>query len=408
MKRAVVFIIAALIALLWIGSRGESDNAAEASAKTSARENQRATAGETRSQRTKVSTREAPKPSPTHQPDQFRDFMLPEIFISGLTLEAALEKLRTAYEEACRFSGEIPHQLVFKIASDGTEFQLHLKAGNLDSSIRLLGMAAGYRVRRSGAEYIFSEIDDQRRPVHRTFDLTSRVWHAMDGNPLDHLANLGIQLDPSARTHFKMSHTGELQLTLETTNTADEVKFADYLDIIAQEKSFQSKIEIKTIEIPAGSDWSLPETDSLDPQQEQTLLRDLAQRARADLLTMPSVTARNGEEASIELIRELILPVDPADESSGFETHYPGVVARIQPSPMGFGYQSNLSFRVTEADFERAEGPLVYDSVSITDHGFAGNASTRLISETREDGSRFLLLFKPTKIDPTGRPLPVE
>ncbi len=399
MKRRTVFAMLGIfacfvISLVWISDGILSGSTAPVADESGRIELERNEVAGNAPLRTKVSDRTPPLPRPTHRPDQLRDFMLPEMEIEGLVLESALAKLKAAYEEACRFSGETPHQLVFDVPSGGDPLHLRLSARNLDGSIRLLGAVAGFHVQRQGAEYRFTKIEENRKLVKRTLEADPNLRNARI--LIADLTAQGLRLDPSTRVLLG----ADGRITLETMSAADEAAVMAIFDL--DHSSFQHELEMKVIELQAGMDWTPPEGASLDPEQEMAMLRELTQRRGVDLLTTPTIMARNAQPATIELVREHIVPSETGE--GGFETHDVGVIVLLQPSALGFGHQVDLNFREAVADYDQPPGSQFYDRTHITDAGFSANGASRLLMQTREDGSRVLVLLKPTLMDVTGRP----
>jgi hypothetical protein len=159
--------------------------------------------------RTKASNREISDRAATHRPERLKEFMLPEIAIDGLDLDAALRKLLAVYQDACRKTGETALDLKF-VVPPGTDRKLHLRLGSrsFKSSVQLLATVSGMKVSRDGMEYRFAAIQDKRTTVKRTLnvppDFQSVLGDLKDGQAaqapvLDLINRLGIELDPSTR-----------------------------------------------------------------------------------------------------------------------------------------------------------------------------------------------------------------
>ena len=142
--------------------------------------------------------------------------------------------------------------------------------------------------------------------------------------------------------------------------------------------------------------------------QVQLILRGLAQKKGTDIMTAPSVLARSGETATIEIIREFIYPTEyeppelpntvgttgglGTDGSSGifpvtpatptaFETRNTGVTLEIQPTIGANDYVIDLRFAPEIVEFE---GFINYGSpiTSPATDAF-GNATSVTITENR-------------------------
>ncbi|WP_081885991.1 Amuc_1098 family type IV pilus outer membrane protein [Haloferula sp. BvORR071] len=147
--------------------------------------------------------------------------------------------------------------------------------------------------------------------------------------------------------------------------------------------------------------------------QVQMIMRGLAQKKGTDLMTAPSVTARSGEKATIEIIREFIypteyeppelpnsigggnnnggglgglssgggiFPVTPATPTS-FETRNTGVTLEIEPTIGGNDFVIDLRFAPDIVEFE---GFVNYGSpIQSPATDFLGNPTTVTITENR-------------------------
>jgi general secretion pathway protein D len=146
--------------------------------------------------------------------------------------------------------------------------------------------------------------------------------------------------------------------------------------------------------------------------QVQLIMRGLAQKKGTDLMTAPSITARSGEKALIEIIREFIypteyeppelpnsigggggggldgglggnagiFPVTPATPTS-FETRNTGVTLEIEPTIGGNDFVIDLRFAPDIVEFE---GFVNYGSpIQSPATDFLGNPTTVTITENR-------------------------
>jgi general secretion pathway protein D len=147
--------------------------------------------------------------------------------------------------------------------------------------------------------------------------------------------------------------------------------------------------------------------------QVQLIMRGLSQKKGTDLMTAPSVTARSGEKATIEIIREFIypteydppelpqqvggqvggggglpgvpaavngFPVTPANPTS-FETRNTGVTLEIAPNIGANDFVIDLQFAPEIVEFE---GFINYGSpIQAPSSDLLGNPTTVTITENR-------------------------
>ena len=360
--------------------------------------------------RTKASIRELGASSATHRPEQLKDFILPVVLIDGLELEAALRKVLAAYQDACRKSGETPLALRFAVPP-GTSRKLHLllNATSFKTSVQLLATLSGMKVTRDGVEYRFAKIDNERRTTQRTLDVRpdfQSTLQELRGDlaaqaPLcDLVARLGLELDPSTR----LTLGADGKLTLETKSSADAAAVSALVRTLGEQVQINQKFTTKVLELAADAKWTPPDLAQMDDAQLESLMRDMARRKGTELMTLPSITAHNGQSAALEITREFITPTDETETT--FETHNIGKVMHIQGSALGFGHDLAFDYIDTTGSIDTATmKPVIQKRTELKDSGFSSDGGTRIIVQTRPDGSRAILLLTSTLIDATGLPL---
>jgi general secretion pathway protein D len=142
--------------------------------------------------------------------------------------------------------------------------------------------------------------------------------------------------------------------------------------------------------------------------QVQMIMRGLAQKKGTDLMTAPSVTARSGQKATIEVIREFIYPIEyeppqlppPANNNNlpgagggggnnpvapaspvAFETRNTGVTLEIEPNISENNFLIDIRFLPQIVEFE---GFVNYGSPILAPGVDAdGNPITQVITENR-------------------------
>lgn len=374
--------------------------------------------------KTKASNREPSGPHATHAPERLKEFMLPEIAIDGLTLGEALRKLMAAYQDACLKSGETPLPLVFTVPAAATrKLTLHLPAGNFNASVQLLATLSGMKASRKDREYRFEPLTGERKqvsqelPVPPDFNTTLNVMAGVEtaiepGDPfarqepivrkteIECLTALGLDLDPS--THVSLGASGKL--TLKTTSAADAAAISELAKSLSEHPPMQTKFTSKILELPSGADWTPPNGSRMRDDEVQMLMREMSQTKGVELQTTPTVTARNGQNATVEIIREVIYPTD--DTGKNFETRNVGKVLNLQGSLLGFGHEVATTFTDTTGGLDPSTGKAAFDKrTDMADTGFSSDGGSRFIVQTRPDGSRTVLLLNSTMIDATGRPI---
>lgn len=315
--------------------------------------------------------------------DPLNDFYLAApVNVRGLSPSAALEKVRTAYENTCRQTGDAPLKLAFEVPpGEAHEQPLRLQLGerSVDQSIRAVAAAAKWEVERSGATYRFMEPRETGRLVRRTFDVPPDFSARVAGPaPLprkltlrDAFRKSGVDLEESTRLFL----TGS-RLDVESRSAADMAAISGKVDSV-KGRPVQQQISTHVVELPARSKQALPQDGGLDPEAASRLLADLAAQPGVKCRALPAFTMRVGEDASAEY-KEMKLEV---------KTGTVGLQHQLQTS---------ISYKPAGPDSSRTEA---------RDRGYAVDGGSRLTVKTHADGSRTVFLVAPSFIDATGRPL---
>jgi hypothetical protein len=364
----------------------------------------------------KAKHRESDSTRYTHGPHRLREFMLPAIAINGLTLDEALRKLMASYRDACGKCGETPLPLTFAVPPGADrKLTVHLSAGNFKTSVQLLATLAGMKVSRNDMEFRFEPMSDERKSVNRTLQVSPNFLTVLnelagadpasvrDPNvPIFYqhcLKKLGLT-DPS--THVSIGASGDLRL--ETMSAKDAAVISELARTIGEQPPRQVKAETKIVEIPVDSNWTPPDATQMTDGQIAMVMRDLAQQKGVELQTLPSTVARNGQNVSVELVREVIHPID--DSGTKFEKQIVGKEINLQSNLLGFGHEADIKFTDTTCDTDPATGRLAFEKrTEMADESYSGDGATKLVVQTRPDGSRTLLFLKAQTIDATGQPI---
>ncbi len=342
--------------------------------------------------------------------------------IDGLTLDAALRKLMVAYEDACRKSGETPLPLTYAIPpGTARKLTVHLPAGNFKTSVQVLAVLSGMKASRKELEYRFEPIANERIPLNRELQVSSSFQYALnemaglfslasvdpsaapgtnDPKPIQECLNVLGLIDPS--TLVAIGASG--QLKLETTSAADAAAISELVRSIGEVPPMQLKGEAKIVELPVGSNWTPPDVSQMTSGEIEQLMRDFAQTKGLELQTLPSVVSQSGQNATVEIVHEFIYPTD--DSGNEFETRDLGKVMRMQGNLLGFGHEVDLEFTDTTGGIDPSTGKPSFDKrTEMADRSYTNDGGTKLVVQTRPDGSRTVLLFKSQTIDATGRPI---
>lgn len=215
--------------------------------------------------RLRSADRGEPQPHATHGAHQLRDFHLASLEINGLSLAAALEKVRAAYEDACRISGETPLRISFHLPQGRTRpLTLSLHSKSMDSSIRLLAAMSGLKVRRDGTSYHFSEPVELEEsatiPLPDSFVHSLKEFSGVGSEAEDILgilAAMGLEISPEAALQI------DGKTTITTASAADHAAILALIDLVAKNPPIQCMSQAKIIKLAADSTWQMPDTSNL-------------------------------------------------------------------------------------------------------------------------------------------------
>lgn len=374
-------------------------------------------ADDSRPDRTKAAARDSKSTHYTHSPGRLREFMLPAVMIDGLSLDAALRKLMAAYKDACQKSGETPLPLNFAIPPGAVrKLTVQLPAGNFKTSVQLLAALSGMKVSRKELEYRFEAIENERKSVNRDLQVSPDFQDALQKmagfasetseapnvprSIEECLLKLG-QIDPSTRVSLEASG----HLKLETMNTADAALIADLAKSFDNLPPADLKSETKIVELSADSQWTPPDVSQMTNGEIEKLLQDFAQQKGTELMTLPAVTTRNGQ-ASVSMLTPGGITISPDDTADEIQARNIGQIFKVQGDLLGFGHEVDLQFTDTQGDIDPSTGKPAFDKrTEITDRTYSKDGGTKLVVQTRPDGSRTVLIFKSQTIDATGRPI---
>ena len=369
--------------------------------------------------KTKAMHRELDSTRYTHSPYRLQEFMLPAVTIGGLTLDEALRKLMASYRDACGKCGEIPLPLIFSKPPGATrKLTMNLPAGNFKTSVQLLASLAGMKVSRKDMDFRFEPMANERKSVNRSLQVSpsfltdinvlagvvpASAKDSQDPNVYksiqDCLEKLGLT---DSSTHVSLGVSGEL--TVETMSTRDAAVISELARSIGEQAPAQVKTEAKIVEIPVGSNWTPPDAAQMTDGQIEMMMRDFSQQNGVELQTLPSVTARNGQNAAVELVREFIYPTD--ESGKAFESRNVGKALHVQGNLLGFGHEVDLKFTDTTVVIDPETGrPDFENHTDMADKSYLGDGGTKLVVQTRADGSRTLMFLKARMIDASGQPI---
>jgi len=163
-----------------------------------------------------------------------------------------------------------------------------------------------------------------------------------------------------------------------------------------------TKIISKCMEIPAGSNFEFNEASQMTEDDVRTMSL-VAEQRDGDLLTMPSITAPNGQSGTVELTRELTYPTDDGAET--LEKVNVGLVLNVSTDLLGFGSEMTVNFTDTRGDIDPSTSKPVVNTRELKTAGFSSDGNSRVSVQARPDGSQTVLIVTSQLIDATGQPV---
>lgn len=241
-----------------------------------------------------------------HQADQLGEFILPLVEGRQVSLRGAVRILMAAYADACRRTRTVPLELEFAYPAEEDEARMvfSIERGNFMGALNRIATLAGYRVRMDGLAVGFEAIEDQGEKFTRTF----RTKEDFKERLAAELARLGIPHGPLVRDLLeaagvvKAGEEGSVAEIAGGGGTALAVKLTvtemDRLEALLEgSEAAQFKAGLKLIRTPTAL--------ALDPPPDLTqLLVEISGKPGVQLTTMPSITMRESQPGTIEIVRE--------------------------------------------------------------------------------------------------------
>jgi hypothetical protein len=264
-----------------------------------------------------------------HAPEQWDDFILPSVEISDLSLTNALVVVKQAYQEACHASREQALKLEFSILDEpGYPISCSLKGKSLTAVIAHLATLAGLQQRRDNTRIEFFRSADADDLTETSFETDGGSKQSIkealllaalleENGPFEGLRKAGIIRESS--TVISESVNGSIQFRGTKSELA---RIQSWLSLQSEPKV---QLKFTNQHLITREPLDLP-SKVLDENEFRQLLKDASTGTGNHLTTAPSVTALDGQEATIEMIRETI---------QGVKTSWNGVRYSMSASRTG-------------------------------------------------------------------------
>lgn len=328
-----------------------------------------------------------------HDASKLVNFILPKVEGKDVSIQQALALLKEAYQDACYLSREKALDLKFAVKDDpGYTISFSLKGKSFTACLDYLAALAGLEAKQTESKFELVNITDSEKPK----ELIGQVFPGfqtclsdlcglesadknMDVESLLRVA--GVIRDASSS--FKIGPNSTWSFN---GSAADRKRITSLLVGLVGGSPTQLKFTTRTVTTTEPIDLK---DSNLSIDENALLMRELASRAGTNLMTEPSVTARDGQNATIEIIREKIV---------GNQADWTGLKHEITGSFTGL--------KLVGSDKTEKRPETEDDSAWLSESQFAlypGETHLQLLSS--KNGSHTYRLLTATPIDATGRPL---
>jgi len=360
-----------------------------------------------------------PQQASTHTPERLSDFFLPpDLLIENLTLQQALQVLKTSYEDTCYEIGETPLKLTFNLpdTDNGQLISTRLN-GTFTNAIQYLALLARMEMTRNGTTYQFTHPDESLgKSITKEHTVPSNILSLIAKNyigdptelenlpPLELAKALGIQLAPTTQIAFLK---GASRIIVRSGNTFDHEILSNLIEN-ASSPGKQFRFSTKTVALSPDVNIELPKFSPISADDLEHFMREVSSLPGVNISSLPSVVARNGEPAKVEIVRGL-----PTKPDSNTKPLTAGITLDIESNRIGFGQDSSFHFQHTQFARPSKHSPpeeiVVEELLNSEQAVYGDNQDTSVMLETHPDGSRTLVLVTTSEIDtndsPKGVPL---
>ena len=352
-----------------------------------------------------------------HTSEELKNFHIPELELSSVTLSEAVEALLQAYADICAHTNEQPLNLNITLPNDlDTRVDFHFLNRSFLSALLSISTAYESIFELSDSELSLTKISEL--PAVPAGQLVARRWSL----PPSFSSNLNHVLqtnDPEASAPSGPSPPSRKTLLTRLGIAPENILSSQYPDssflVSEQSEAALARLDFLIENVFSG--------EPLQHRQESTLIsttRDLGltsgyylpdqldqqlatinSNSNTSLEVAPTVLARPGETATIELTRELITPAT----DGGFDNNWTGLQIRSRVDGYGFGYRPVI-------DLESRLGPdTLPDAASLLGDAkfhlgdIAPGPHALVQHQTTPDGQHQYVITRISQIDATGRPI---
>lgn len=362
---------------------------------------------------TKAGARPAKKKAETivdaKEAAKFRRFFLPPLKFENASLEEAMGRIVEAYREAAVATGQTPLDLQIDLSQAARDRPITgtTPRATAGSVIRFVAALSSNGLGGTLPDFRLTALDrkpDRSGKIEVPPDLRSMLQQPLDGSSAsdggDPFAGSGVPQE-RASLHDILLAMG-FDPTIDCQLTGSSLSYGNFSEAdlarlqamieVANGGEFgplQNKSSVRILDMADAAAQIWTDGATLDPEAMQQLMRQTAQIKGTDLMSLPEVTARPGETATIEFIKEV-----PDGEGGMTWTGHRVITNSV---PYGLGNQIEMTYETREtAD----QIPIVvHQEVILPEHGSGVGVSQG------PDGKKVIVLHDVDTIDATGRPL---
>ena len=328
-----------------------------------------------------------------HDASKLVNFILPKVEGKDVTIHQALALLKEAYQDACYLSREKALDLKFSVIDDpGYMISFSLKGKSFTACLDYLAALAGLDAKQTESKFELVNITDTESPreliglefpgfKNCLLEICALQSAAGDMDVESILRAAGVIRDADSSFKVGSNHSWSFNGA-----AADRKRITSLLVGLVGGSSTQLKFTTRTVTTTEPIDLK---NSNLSIDENAALMRELASRAGSNLVTEPSITSRDGQNATIEIIREKIV---------GNQADWTGLKHEITGSFTGL--------KLVGSDKTEKRPETEDDSAWLSESQFAlypGETHVQLISS--KNGSRTYRFLTATPIDATGRAL---
>jgi hypothetical protein len=294
----------------------------------------------------------------THEPEQLGECFLPPLTAENVTLREAVQLILQSYIDVCTVTKQEPLVLSLHIPEGLDErMDIELAGGSVTSMLMKVGLRLGLICEQNRGALTY-------RPIGGSYELnakglTSQSWEVGPDfrrelsellNPSPGSENLSLSVEEAFAVLGYPSGEGS-PVWLETANSnlnfvgrPSDLDAVDRLVNILRESNTATMFG--TSQVMISSPKPVPGiAERLRAGESQSVLRELASIEGASLRRLPEVTMRPGENATVEVIREVLRP-----DGTDFLVDWVGIRALSSASRYGFGVQQTTNFEARPRD----------------------------------------------------------